>query len=129
MSMPSWMRDGACSAPVFDALQAMRGIAVINALCRARRSVNFTRFSNPRQLMAYFGLVPGEQSSGETVWRGGITEPAILMPGARWSKAPGLTGWERASASIRSTGSRRCRKSFAISGGKRKFDCAPEIVG
>jgi transposase len=24
--------------------------------------------------MAYFGLVPGEQSSGETVWRGGITK-------------------------------------------------------
>jgi transposase len=24
---------------------------------------DFTQFSNPRQLMAYFGLVPGEQSS------------------------------------------------------------------
>ncbi|MEV8882322.1 MULTISPECIES: transposase [Mesorhizobium] len=31
---------------------------------------DFTRFFNPRRLMAYFGLVPGEQSSGETVWRG-----------------------------------------------------------
>ena len=35
---------------------------------------DFTRFSNPRQLMAYFGLVPGEQSSGETIWRGGLTK-------------------------------------------------------
>ncbi|QND69373.1 IS110 family transposase (plasmid) [Mesorhizobium loti] len=35
---------------------------------------DFTRFSSPRQLMAYFGLVPGEQLSGETVWRGGITK-------------------------------------------------------
>src|SRR5665213_3188255 len=35
---------------------------------------DFTRFSNPRQLMAYFGLVPGERSSGETIRRVGITK-------------------------------------------------------
>ena len=35
---------------------------------------DFTRFSNPRQLMAYFGLVPGERSSAETIRRGGITK-------------------------------------------------------
>ena len=32
------------------------------------------RFANPRQLMAYLGLVPSEQSSGERVVRGGITK-------------------------------------------------------
>jgi transposase len=59
--------------PVVDALQAMRGIALINAVVLVAEVGDFTRFSNPRQLMAYFGLVPGERSSGETIRRGGIT--------------------------------------------------------
>jgi transposase len=32
------------------------------------------RFENPRQLMAYLGLVPSENSSGQTTKRGGITK-------------------------------------------------------
>src|SRR5450759_294035 len=60
--------------PVVDALQAMRGIALINAVVLVAEVGDFTRFSSPRQLMAYFGLVPGEQSSGETIRRGGITK-------------------------------------------------------
>jgi transposase len=32
------------------------------------------RFDNPRQLMAYLGLVPSEHSSGETIKRGSITK-------------------------------------------------------
>ena len=67
--LPGWNQR-----PVVDALQAMRGIALINAVVLVAEVGDFTRFSNPRQLMAYFGLVPGEQSSGETVWRGGITK-------------------------------------------------------
>ena len=62
------------SARSLTALQAMRGIALINAVVLVAEVGDFTRFSNPRQLMAYFGLIPGEQSSGETVWRGGITK-------------------------------------------------------
>lgn len=60
--------------PVVDALQAMRGIALINAVVLVAEVGDFTRFSNPRQLMAYFGLIPGERSTGETVRRGGITK-------------------------------------------------------
>ena len=56
---------------VVDALQAMRGIALINAVVLVAEVGDFTRFSNPRQLMAYFGMVPGERSSGETTRRGG----------------------------------------------------------
>jgi transposase len=59
---------------VVDGLQAMRGISLINAVVLVAEVGDFTRFSNPRQLMAYFGLVPGEQSSGETARRGGITK-------------------------------------------------------
>ena len=32
------------------------------------------RFANPRQLMAYLGLVPSEHSSGASVKRGGLTK-------------------------------------------------------
>ena len=53
--------------PVVDALQAMRGIALINAVVLVTEVGDFTRFPNPRQLMAYFGLVPGERSSGEAI--------------------------------------------------------------
>ena len=60
--------------PVVDALQAMRGIALINAVVLVAEVGDFTRFSSPRQLMAYFGLVPGEQSSGETIRHTGITK-------------------------------------------------------
>jgi transposase len=52
----------------------MRGIALINAVVLVAEVGDFTRFSNPRQLMAYFGLVPGERSSAETIRRGGITK-------------------------------------------------------
>jgi transposase len=32
------------------------------------------RFQNPKQLMAYLGLIPSEHSSGKTVRRGSITK-------------------------------------------------------
>ena len=35
---------------------------------------DFSRFGNPRQLMAYLGLVPSEHSSGATRRQGGITK-------------------------------------------------------
>ena len=35
---------------------------------------DLSRFTNPRQLMAYLGLVPSEHSSGASVKRGGLTK-------------------------------------------------------
>ena len=60
--------------PVVEALQAMRGVSIINAVVLVAEIGDFTRFSNPRQLMAFLGLVPGERSSGEKVRRGAITK-------------------------------------------------------
>ena len=61
--------------PVVDALQAMRGIALINAVVLVTEVGDFHLASRiPRQLMAYFGLVPGERSSGEAIRRSGITK-------------------------------------------------------
>jgi len=40
----------------------------------ATELVDWRRFSSPRQLMSYFGLVPREHSSGERERRGAITK-------------------------------------------------------
>ena len=60
--------------PVVVAIQAMRGVAFINAVTLVAEIGDFGRFDNPRQLMAYVGLVPSEHSSGDSVRRGGITK-------------------------------------------------------
>ena len=60
--------------PVFDALCAMRGVSTTVAATVLAVTGDVRRFETPRQLMAYFGLVPSEHSSGGTVRRGGITK-------------------------------------------------------
>jgi transposase len=61
-------------APVVSALQALRGVAPIVASTIVVEIGDIRRFENPRQLMAYLGLVPSENSSGQTTKRGGITK-------------------------------------------------------
>src|SRR6516162_7045144 len=61
-------------APVVAALQTMRGMALVNAASLIAELGDLSRFANPRQLMAYLGLVPSEHSSGGSVKRGGITK-------------------------------------------------------
>jgi len=56
------------------ALQALRGYQLINAVTLAAEIGDPRRFENPRQLMAYVGLVPSEHSTGDSVRRGGITK-------------------------------------------------------
>ncbi len=67
--LPSWSL-----APVVDALQALKGIRLITAATIMAEVGDLRRFETPRQLMAYLGLVPGEQSTGESVKRLGITK-------------------------------------------------------
>ena len=61
-------------APVVRALQALRGMASIAAATLAAELGDITRFDNPRQLMAYLGLVPSERSSGATRRQGAVTK-------------------------------------------------------
>ena len=61
-------------APVVRALQALRGVALVNAATMVAELGDLTRFANPRQLMAYLGLVPSEHSSGQSRRQGGITK-------------------------------------------------------
>jgi transposase len=59
---------------VIGALQALRGIAQVSAVTILSEVGALSRFSAPRQLMGYSGLVAREHSSGERNWRGGITK-------------------------------------------------------
>lgn len=57
-----------------DALQALRGYRLINAVTVAAEIGDPRRFASPRALMAFLGLVPSEHSTGDTVRRGGLTK-------------------------------------------------------
>jgi len=48
-------------------LRCLRGIDTIPAMKLLAETGDFHRFESPRQLMAYYGLIPGEYSSGESV--------------------------------------------------------------
>ena len=61
-------------APVVRALQSLRGMALVTAATLVAELGDITRFANPRQLMAYLGLVPWEHSSGASRRQGGITK-------------------------------------------------------
>ena len=67
--LPDWTL-----APVVAALQTMRGMALVNAATLIAEVGDCSRFANPRQLMAYLGLVPSEHSSGASLRRGGLTK-------------------------------------------------------
>jgi transposase len=60
--------------PVVDALQACRGIQLIHAVRIVAELGDLARFSHPRQLMGYLGLIPSENSSGEQRHQGAITK-------------------------------------------------------
>lgn len=57
-----------------QALQALKGVGPIVAATVLAEVGDFSRFAHPRQLVAYFGLAPGEHSSGGTVRPRGITK-------------------------------------------------------
>jgi transposase len=60
--------------PLVQALMAMRGVQLIAAMTLAAELQDFSRFPNPRQLMAYVGLVPSEHSSATKRRQGSITK-------------------------------------------------------
>ena len=83
--VPSWSM-----APLVAAYQAMRGVSLLVAATFAVEVGDVRRFDNPRQLMAFLGLVPSERSTGDSVKRGGLTLAGnrrarrVLVEGA-WS--------------------------------------------
>ena len=57
-----------------EALCCLRGVKTLTALTILCEVDDIRRFSSPRRLMAYFGLVPSEHSSGSKEQRGPITK-------------------------------------------------------
>ena len=68
-ALPDWSLT-----PVVKTLQALRGLALVAAATLVAELGDITHFANPRQFMAYLGLVPSEHSSGSTRRQGGITK-------------------------------------------------------
>jgi transposase len=61
-------------APVVKNLRAFKGIGTLSAMLLIAEIIDFRRFSNPRALMAFLGLIPSEHSSGEKQRGGPITK-------------------------------------------------------
>ncbi len=68
-AVPDWSL-----AEVVTALMAMRGMDLVSATTFLAEIGDLSRFQTPRELMAYLGLVPSEDSTGGTVKRGPITK-------------------------------------------------------
>jgi transposase len=68
-AVPEWSL-----AAVVTGLMAMRGIDVISAATLLAEIGDLSRFRTPHELMGYLGLVPSEESTGDTVRRGSITK-------------------------------------------------------
>ena len=61
-------------AAAAGALRCFRGIDTITAMSLLAELHDFQRFAHPRALMAYVGLVPSEDSTGDRRRRGAITK-------------------------------------------------------
>jgi transposase len=68
-AVPDW---SLCEVVI--ALMAMRGMDLTSATIFLAEIGDLSRFQTPRELMAYLGLVPSEDSTGDTVRRGPITK-------------------------------------------------------
>ena len=55
-------------------LRCFRGFDTVNAMTVVAELYEMVRFSSPRQLMAYLGMVPSEHSSGSSRRQGSITK-------------------------------------------------------
>jgi len=87
-----------------DAIQALRGYRLINAVTVVAEIGDPRRFDSPRKLMAYLGLVPSEASTGDNVRRGGLTKAGnrcarkALIEAAWTYRRPAKTPPQRAQA-------------------------------
>jgi len=68
-AVPDWSL-----AEVVTALMAMRGLDLIAAATFMAEIGDLSRFATAHALMAYLGLVPSEDSTGDTIRRGPITK-------------------------------------------------------
>jgi len=60
--------------PFVDALKCFRGFQTVAAMTEVSELGDLSRFSHPRSLMGYLGLVPSEESTGSKRRQGSITK-------------------------------------------------------
>jgi transposase len=60
--------------PAVKKLRAFKGIGTLSAMLFIAEITDFRRFPNPRALMAFLGLIPSEDSSGDKQRGGPITK-------------------------------------------------------
>lgn len=60
--------------PAVSALRCFRGIETLTAITVLTEIFEFGRFESPRALMDYLGVVPSEETSGDSRRTGGITK-------------------------------------------------------
>lgn len=70
-------------APVVHALQALRGVQWLVAITVVAELGDLTRFTSPRQLAAFVGLIPFEYSSGPSRRQGASPKRATAARGGR----------------------------------------------
>ena len=68
-ALPSWRWHA-----VVSALMTLRGLDLVSASTLVAELGDLRRFTHPRELMAYLGLVPSEHSSGPRTHKGAITK-------------------------------------------------------
>jgi len=69
MLLETWRRR-----PLVEAAMGFRGFKEVAAMVVIAEIGDFRRFKHPKQLMAYLGLVPSEESSGGKRKQGAITK-------------------------------------------------------
>ena len=76
-ALPDWSL-----APVVRALQALRGMALVAAATVIAELGDITRFANPRQLMAYLGLVRPSAPAAPHAAKARSRKPGMARPDA-----------------------------------------------
>ena len=61
-------------APSVKKLRAFKGLGTLSAMLLIAEITDFRRFAGPKALMAFLGLIPSENSSGDKRIDGGITK-------------------------------------------------------
>lgn len=86
-------------APAVKKLRAFKGIKTLTAMLLIAEITDFRRFPNPRALMAFLGLIPSEDSSGDRRKDGAITRAgnsrcrsALVESVQHYGKSPHISG-------------------------------------
>ena len=90
-----------------ESLRALRGMDLVSSATFIAAVGDLSRFDTPQMLMSYLGLVPSEHSSGDRIYRGGITktgnrEARRMLIEAAWSyKYPARVAKDKAEVLVR----------------------------